>query len=271
MATSKYILGSAPRELQRLILQDKILRPITERLLREAGLEQGMRVLDLGCGTGGVSLLAAQMVGLSGSVVGIDQSSQVITFARERARDSGYGQIDFHMSSVEEFSSTKPFDLVVGRYVLMYQSTPASFIRVASQHVRPGGIVAFHEISLHRGYHSLPSYPAWEETAKCLHLGFSAGAPSWDAAGRLVEHFQDAGLSCPNLFAELPIGGGKYSPIYGWLAETLRSLLPGLQERGSISENEISIDTLEERMRSGAIALHSQIDVAPQVCAWVRI
>ena len=53
----EYILGHSPRELRRLILQTEILRPITERLLKEAGIKLGMRVLDLGCGTGDVAML----------------------------------------------------------------------------------------------------------------------------------------------------------------------------------------------------------------------
>jgi SAM-dependent methyltransferase len=271
MSTKGYVLGSSPRELQRLILQDRmILRPITERLLRQAGLKEGMRVLDLGCGTGGVSLLAAELVGPSGSVVGIDQSADAIAMAKECACETRFQQLAFSVSSVEAFSSAGPFDIVIGRYVLMYQPSPAAFIRAASRHVRPGGVVAFHEISLHRGYHSLPSYPAWELMAKCLNLGFSVGAPSWDAAGRLVEHFQNAGLARPNLFAEMPVGGGEDSQLYGWLAGTVRSLMPKLLEQGSVTEEEVSIDTLEERMRSGAVEVQAQVDVAPQVCAWVR-
>ena len=271
MSTKGYVLGSAPHELERLILQDRmILRPITERLLRQAGLKEGMRVLDLGCGTGGVSLLAAEMVGTSGAVVGIDQSSDAIAMAKECARESEFQQSVFCVSSVEAFSSTERFDIVIGRYVLIHQTSPAAFIRAASRHVRPGGVVAFHEISLHRGFHSLPSYPAWEMMAKCINLAFSVGAPSWDAAGRLVEHFQNAGLARPHLFAELPVGGGEDTPIYGWLAGTVRSLMPKLLEHGGITEEEVSIDTLEERMRSGAVELQAQVDAAPQVCAWVR-
>jgi SAM-dependent methyltransferase len=265
------VLGSAPHELRRLILQDRmILRPITERLLRQAGLKEGMRVLDLGCGTGGVSLLAAEMLGSSGTVVGIDQSADAIAMAKECARESGFQRSVFCVSSIEAFSSTELFDIVIGRYVLMYQPSPAAFIRAASRHVRPGGVVAFHEISLHRGYHSLPSYPAWEMMAKCLNLGFGVGVPSWDAAGRLVEHFQNAGLARPNLFAELPVGGGEDAPIYGWLAGTVRSLMPKLLEHGGVNEEEVSIDSLEERLRSGAVELQAQVDAAPQVCAWVR-
>jgi ubiquinone/menaquinone biosynthesis C-methylase UbiE len=51
-----------------------MLRPITERLLRSAGIEPGMRVLDIGCGAGDVSMLAAELVGSTGSVVGIDRN-----------------------------------------------------------------------------------------------------------------------------------------------------------------------------------------------------
>jgi ubiquinone/menaquinone biosynthesis C-methylase UbiE len=69
-----YVLGSAPTELQRLIRQSQIISPVTERLLRQTAVKQGMRVLDVGCGAGDVSLLAAEMVGTSGSIIGIDRS-----------------------------------------------------------------------------------------------------------------------------------------------------------------------------------------------------
>jgi cyclopropane fatty-acyl-phospholipid synthase-like methyltransferase len=49
-----YVLGHSKQELRRLMLQADNLRPITMRLLREIGLVQGMRVVDLGCGAGDV-------------------------------------------------------------------------------------------------------------------------------------------------------------------------------------------------------------------------
>jgi len=271
MSNAGYVLGSAPTELQRLIRQSQIISPVTERLLRQTAVKEGMRVLDIGCGAGDVSLLAAEIVGASGSIIGIDRSPEAIAMAKERARHHGFQQADFYVSSVEDFFPTEPFDMVIGRYVLMYQPTPAAFIRAARRHVREGGVVAFHEISLHRGYHSLPSNPAWEKMAEWLNIGFRSGAPSWDAAGRLVEHFLEAGLPCPELFAEMPVGGGENSPLYGWLAETVRTLLPHLVDLGAVTEEEVSIDTLEQRLRSGAVKARSQVDVATQVCAWVRL
>ncbi|HXW70306.1 MAG TPA: class I SAM-dependent methyltransferase [Methylocella sp.] len=115
MTDNRYILGSSPAELGRLRLQAAILRPITERLLREAGVREGMRVLDLGCGPGDVSFLAAEMVGPSGWVIGIDQAPEAIASARDRAREKGIKNGDFEVTSIEAFSSLARFDAVVGR------------------------------------------------------------------------------------------------------------------------------------------------------------
>jgi hypothetical protein len=52
MCETTYALGQSPVEIQRLKNQGAMLRPITERLLRSAGIDAGMRVLGLGCGAG---------------------------------------------------------------------------------------------------------------------------------------------------------------------------------------------------------------------------
>ena len=102
-----YVLGHSQREIQRLISQAAMLRPVTERLLRRVNIGPGMRVLDLGCGAGDVSMLAAEFVGPTGLVVGIDRNREVLTLAAERARAAGLRQISFEQTSVESFSSHK--------------------------------------------------------------------------------------------------------------------------------------------------------------------
>ena len=70
----KYILGHEQSEIDRLMVQSAVMRPFSGRLFKAAGMSTGMRVLDLGCGPGDVSMLAADLVGPSGSVIGIDRS-----------------------------------------------------------------------------------------------------------------------------------------------------------------------------------------------------
>jgi ubiquinone/menaquinone biosynthesis C-methylase UbiE len=271
MAEASYVFENVSTEFERLECQSTILRPITERLLRKVDLGMGKRVLDLGCGFGDVSLLAADIVGPSGTVVGIDRDPRSVAAATERARGRGLRQLNFEVAAVDDYPVKEQFDLVVGRYVLVHQADPASVIRAAARHVKPGGAIAFHEICAHQGFHSLPSVPAWEEMAKILNAAFRKGVPSNDAAARLVEHFMNAGLRCPELFAEVPVDGGENSPLHRWMAVTARSLLSKAIESGEVSAKEVDIDTLEQRMRTEAGAGRAQLQVAPQVCAWCRI
>jgi len=108
-----------------------------------------MRVLDIGCGMGDVSLLAARLVGPSGHVTGIDRDLVVIEKARERGLDEVRGaDIEFVYTELLNFHADRRFDAVVGRYVLMFQPDPVDAIVHAAKQVRPGGIVVFHESDL---------------------------------------------------------------------------------------------------------------------------
>src|SRR5215470_11013840 len=75
---SVYALGYANAEHDRLIRQAALLAPITERFFREVGLGPEQRVLDLGSGLGDVSMVAAELVGPSGQVVGIERDASSI-------------------------------------------------------------------------------------------------------------------------------------------------------------------------------------------------
>jgi len=77
--------GDCPGEVRRLGIHAAILRPITTCLLQGLGVSPGMRILDVGCGAGDVTMLAADLVDESGAVVGIDRSEAAILAARARA------------------------------------------------------------------------------------------------------------------------------------------------------------------------------------------
>jgi tRNA A58 N-methylase Trm61 len=79
-----YILGHTVTEQLRLIRQAKFLAPATEHFFRDAGIVSDMRVLDIGCGMGDVTMLVAQVVGPGGRVVSIDVDQASIETAQRR-------------------------------------------------------------------------------------------------------------------------------------------------------------------------------------------
>src|SRR5262245_17747950 len=80
-----YTMGRSKKEERRLNAQGELLKPATRFLFETAGITPGMRVLDVGSGTGDVSFLVAELVGDEGCVVGIDMNPEIVTTATARA------------------------------------------------------------------------------------------------------------------------------------------------------------------------------------------
>jgi SAM-dependent methyltransferase len=265
-----YILGHSPAEIRRLAIQASLVEPITERLLRAAGLEPGMRVLDLGCGGGDVSMLLAEMVGPTGSVVGIDRNACAVAAAERRAWSIGYTNLRFHQESVEEFYDPQGFDAVVGRYVMVYQADPVRFLRAAASHARPGGFLAFHEVAMYGRMQVMPPVPLMQQVWRWLVAAY-ATLPHPDAPGRLLEHFHAAGLPQPEIFSEMPVSGGPDSPFYALATQALASLLPTLERAGVATAEQVGLATLEARLREAVTAANAQLVFPMQVCSWVQV
>src|SRR5262249_14242268 len=119
--------------------------------MRSAGAREGASILDLGTGAGDVALLAAEIVGPSGRVVSIDIDADHVAHARKRAADAGLTNVTFAQGDINAPPIDPPFDLAVGRYVLMYQKDPVASVRAIAKAVRPGGAIAFHELNMYDG------------------------------------------------------------------------------------------------------------------------
>jgi SAM-dependent methyltransferase len=124
-----------PPELQVVSMLD-----LTEDVLRLSGIKRGMRVLDLGCGTGDASLLIAKLVGPSGLVLGVDPSAAAIDVAQKRATVAGQCYwARFIAADLDTFVPAEPFDAVVVRLTLLRQRVPAATSLRLSAYVRPDG------------------------------------------------------------------------------------------------------------------------------------
>src|SRR5438034_11785101 len=157
-----YALGHTAKAFQRLLVQGQLFNPFTRRLLEDAGLRAGMHVLDLGCGPGDVSLLAAELVGEQGSVLGVDTNASVLHIAQARAQAANLSHVSFLVGNIDELALTQQFDAIVGRLILMYLPQPAAVLRQLSTHLRPGRVLPSHEhdIPSHSDA-TLPASPLW--------------------------------------------------------------------------------------------------------------
>jgi ubiquinone/menaquinone biosynthesis C-methylase UbiE len=119
---------------------------ITERLIKDAGISIGMRVLDIGSGNGEVSLLLVKAVGSSGEVVGIDRDVKAIDVAHDKIKAESKSNVTFIEGDLSNpFPNLGLCDAAFGRRVLMYLPNPVDTIRHISAVLKPNGVVAFQE------------------------------------------------------------------------------------------------------------------------------
>ena len=99
-----YAVGYTDEERQRLIEQARAFVDLTRQFFLDAGIGPGMRVLDVGCGVGDVSLLAAPLMGPGRAVVGVDTDARSLEVARDRAAALTLDHVAFRQSDLRELT-----------------------------------------------------------------------------------------------------------------------------------------------------------------------
>jgi SAM-dependent methyltransferase len=266
-----YGLGHAENELRRLEVQARLIAPITKRWLVEAGIKTGMRVLDVGSGVGDVAFLAAELVGVTGQVIGTDRAHAALTVAAERAATRSLTNVVFAQGDPSTMTFDEQFDAVVGRYVLMYQPDPSAIVRQLVARVRQGGVVMFHE-PYRDGVRSFPPVPTYDRAWQLVDDSFRATGADMIMGIKLHSVFVDAGLPAPTLRMESVIaGGGDCTDHIHFEVDPVRTMLPHIERLGLGTAAEIDIDTYVERVRDELIATGGVIVGRAEIGAWARV
>jgi ubiquinone/menaquinone biosynthesis C-methylase UbiE len=118
---------------------------IAHRLLEYAHLHPGQKILDIATGTGMVAIEAAQIVGSTGQVIGIDIATGMIEQARRKAEELGLSNIEFQIADAEslDFSDDR-FDYIFCSSAFIWMSDLLGALQLWHRLLKPGGILGFH-------------------------------------------------------------------------------------------------------------------------------
>jgi SAM-dependent methyltransferase len=212
-----------------------------------------MKVLDVGSGAGDVALLAAELVGPNGTVVGIDTNPAVLDVARERALDAGVANVQFVEGDAATIELPDDFDAVVGRVVLIYAADPSALLRAVVGHLKPGGLVAFEESDCQLWM----DYALASPGAIVLRQVYAWAIRNFERSGanprigpELLRLYREANLVDIGLSLYAPMGEPPDWAGHDWVVEVARSILPQLEAYCIATAEEVGLETLAERLRA---------------------
>jgi len=157
-------------------------------LLKELTPHEGMKVLDIGSGSGETVLAIAKKVGSTGKAVGIDFSPDGIKLARENAAKRGLeGIVEFHQAiAVDLPFPSNSFDAVISECVVCLIQDKQTALNEKVRVLKPGGRVIMHDVV------TWAPMPSAMREDKGLYCGCVGGAVSLN---EYVEMMKNAGLT----------------------------------------------------------------------------
>ena len=261
-------------EERRLVLQSQLLESVTEEMLHRAGLEPGMHVVDLGSGAGDTTILAARLVGPTGSVVGVERSPEQAALARRRVADLGIENVTFLEGDVAALADIlseleRPVDAVMGRLILMWVPDRLPMLRTCADMLPPGALVWFLDVDITYDF-ALPCPPLWADVGRWVQGTLTALGAELRMGPSLYRLFRDAGLPGPTLEGRIIAAGAATAPVW-FFVNVVRAFLPMMAQLGVADPAEVGIDTLEDRLTAELVAHDAAAIVPPLTIAWSRV
>jgi SAM-dependent methyltransferase len=241
MTDDIYLLGRGTAEEARLGRQIADLAPDSEAHLDRLGIRSGERVVDLGCGPGGVLHLLARRVGPAGSVLGIERSPHFVGLARRFADELGMTQIEVSEGDACDTGLPRAsFDGAHMRLVLVNVPAPERIVREMVALVRPGGWIASFEADF-VAHLTDPPLPAWTRLLDAYTAYSAAQGIDLFVGRRTHRLFRDAGVADIRVDAVLhvyPPGHDRRPILHDFITNVRESLV----EQGFIGRDDLEHD-----------------------------
>jgi SAM-dependent methyltransferase len=196
--------------------------PVSMWMLEHAGLQAGMRVLELAAGPGDTGFMAAELISPGGTLITSDGAERMLAVARERAAELGVRNVEFKQLELEWIDlPTADVDVILCRWGMMLAVDPAAAVAECRRVLKPGGrlAVAVWDAPEQNQAMSLPG-------AVLVSLGLnepavpgSPGPFALSAPGALEELLQNGGFVDP--IVEKVTIGRRYPSVRDWIGESV--------------------------------------------------
>ncbi|RXE57346.1 arsenite S-adenosylmethyltransferase [Methanoculleus taiwanensis] len=197
-----------------------------------ASLREGETVLDLGSGGGFDSFLAAERVGETGRVIGVDMTPEMLERARENARKAGYANVEFRLGEIEHLPvADSSVDAIISNCVINLSPDKRQVFAEAFRVLRPGGRLMVSDIVL-----TMP-LPAPIHESELFYTSCVSGALQ---KGEYLREIAGAGFDEITVVGEtvFPLDHIVSEPV---LAETLDGLSLDEAGRKALLESIVSV------------------------------
>jgi SAM-dependent methyltransferase len=149
---SRYVISGGREGKERLKLISRVLLPTTLQLLKTAGVSEGMKCLDVGCGGGYVTRLMAALVGPRGKVVGLDADDAILALAQEDAESEHLHNVEFRHRDAAICLEEEEHDLVYARFLLTHLSEPERCLNAMVRACRLKGLMVIEDIDFNGSF-----------------------------------------------------------------------------------------------------------------------
>ncbi|HEX4586701.1 MAG TPA: methyltransferase domain-containing protein [Mycobacterium sp.] len=209
------------------------------------------------------------MVGPTGTVLGVDASSDVVEFARARAAELGLSTVKFEHTTIADIAVDE-VDAVIGRLILMHLPDPVSMMRQLAALVRPGTVIAFCEFDI-AAVRTIPDSPLSRALLDGIASAFRGAGLDPAFGATLHTLFRQAGLGSPQLTLAAPVGTANDAEVWAYAVDVWRLLLPFAEQLGLVTDELAAIETLLPRMLQQAGVADAIVVLPPMITAWTSV
>ncbi len=231
-----YVLGTHDEEIQRLGLQHRVWRSKMLDAWTAAGITEGSRVVDLGCGPGYASVDLAEIVGPRGEVFAIERSTRFLDFTRDECQRRGFANVRVLEADLTgDISFAHEFDALWCRWVASFIPDLPRLVQHVSSALRPGGHAIFHEYVNYATWRTIPHVDALEAFVTQVMASWRDAGGEPDIATTLLPTLCSVGFdivdATPLIFAVSPAHF-----VWQWPRAFIMSNLTRLVESGRVTE-----------------------------------